>query len=73
MKPEHHHHRHHHQNEKGNVNNNINKGQKITNSTFSTKVKSYFPSEERARDLSLCKATKKTDARKAKRSEQVPH
>ncbi len=48
MKPEHHH--HHHQNEKGNVNNNINKGQKITNSTFSTKVKSYFPSEERERE-----------------------
>jgi hypothetical protein len=28
---------------------------------------------ERERDLSLCKATKQTDARKAKRSEQVPH
>jgi len=51
MKPEHHHHHHyHHQNEKRNVNNNINKGQKITNSTFSTKVKSYFPSEERERE-----------------------
>jgi hypothetical protein len=72
MKPEHHH--LYHQNEKGNVNNNINKGQKITNSTFSTKVKSYFQRDrERERDLSLCKATKQTGARKAKRSEQVPH